>query len=119
MMQFSPCLLPPGSNLSPGGLSVSDLSFKARRLLAAAAATGVTVGVMAVGGTAPASAGPSADAGPAKSTAKDVLGAHDRGLLAEAVSKGQEQVTILVATEKGHAEAVAAELAELGGTVAR
>ncbi len=97
---------------------MSELSTRARRLLAAAAATGVTAGVMAVGST-PASAAPATDAGPPKVTAKDVLGAHDRELLATAEAKGEKRVTILVATDKGKTAAVGAELAKLGGAVAR
>ncbi|HEU4348561.1 MAG TPA: S8 family serine peptidase [Actinoplanes sp.] len=97
---------------------MSELSTRARRLLAAAT-TGVTVGAVAVGvAGAPASADP-AEAGPPKVTAKDVLGAHDRDLLAKAEAKGDKRVTILVAAEKGRTAAVGAELAKLGGAVAR
>jgi subtilisin family serine protease len=98
---------------------VSELSTRARRLLAAAATTGVTVGAVAVGAAAPASADPATDAGPPKVTAKDVLGAHDRDLLAKAEAKGDRRVTILVAAEKGRTAGVAAELAKLGGAVAK
>jgi subtilisin family serine protease len=98
---------------------VSELSTRARRLLAAAATTGVTVGAVAVGASAPAGANPATDAGPPKVTAKDVLGAHDRDLLAKAEAKGDKRVTIMVAADKGRAASVAGELTELGGTVAR
>jgi subtilisin family serine protease len=98
---------------------VSELSTRARRLLAAAATTGVTVGTVAVGAAAPAGAAPAPDAGPPKVTAKDVLGAHDRDLLAKAQAKGDKRVTILVAADKGRTAAVAAGIAGLGGTVAR
>ncbi|MFL6127499.1 MAG: S8 family serine peptidase [Mycobacteriales bacterium] len=97
---------------------MSDVSRRAWRLLAAAATTGVTVGAVAVGGAAAASADPATDTGPPKVSAKDVLGAHDRDLLAQAEAKGVKRVTILVAADKGRAAAVGAELAKLGGTVA-
>lgn len=102
---------------------MSDVTRRVRRILAAAAATGLTVGVMAVAGAAPASADPAGTdpavgTGPPKAAAKDVLGAHDRELLAEAESKGRKRVTILVAAEKGRTATVQAELTKLGGAVA-
>ena len=97
---------------------MSNLSSRARRILAATATTGVTVGVVAVGGAPPAAADPSVETGPLKVTSADVLGAHDRELLAEAEAKGQSRVTIMVAADQGRTQAVSAELAKLGGAIA-
>src|SRR5829696_4266095 len=118
MMRVPTCLIPPRYLHSPGGLSVSNLSSRARRILAATATTGVTVGVVAVGGAPPAAADPSVETGPLKVTSADVLGAHDRELLAEAEAKGQKRVTIMVAADRGRTQAVSAELAKIGGAVA-
>jgi subtilisin family serine protease len=96
---------------------VSELSTRARRLLAVAATTGVTVGTVAVGGT-PAGAAPAADGPPKSTTARDVLGAHDRQLLAQAEAKGARRVTIMVTADRGRTAAVADGLAKLGGAVA-
>ena len=90
---------------------------RAKQALAAAAATGLAVGALAVGGATPAGAAPPAETGPPKVSGKDILGAHDRELLAQAEAKGQKRVTILVATQKGQAAAVGAALAKLGATV--
>jgi len=97
---------------------VSELSTRARRLLAVAATTGVAVGTVAVGG-APASAAPATPAGPPKATsAQDALGAHDRELLAQAQAKGTKRVTVMITTDRGRTGAVADGLTKLGGTVA-
>ena len=94
-------------------------STRARRLFAAAVTTGVTAAV-AVGTAGPAGAAPAPDSGPPKATAaRDVLGAHDRELLAQAEARGDKRVTIMISTDRGRSAAVGAELAKLGGTVAR
>src|SRR5918993_2125582 len=117
MMQFS--LLGSRHRPLPEGQPVRNLSVPARRLPAAAAIAGLAVGVVAAGGGAPAGAAPSADAVAPAASARRVLGDHDLKLLAEAEAKGEKRVTILVAAGKGRAATVGAELAELGGTVAK
>ncbi|HET6966724.1 MAG TPA: hypothetical protein VFI44_00530, partial [Ornithinibacter sp.] len=49
---------------------------------------------------------------------KDKLGAHDRALLAQARVKGDERVTVMLATTKGSAKAVAASVKAAGGFTA-
>jgi subtilisin family serine protease len=46
------------------------------------------------------------------------LGAHDAKLLAEAEAKGEQSVTVIVATDKGEAKDVATGLSKLGGAIA-
>ena len=88
-----------------------------RSALAAAASTALVVGVLAVGAL-PAGATPATENGPPKVAGKDILGSHDRDLLAQAQAKGAKRVTVMVAAQPGRAAAVDAELTKLGATVA-
>lgn len=93
-----------------------------RRALAVALATGVATGVLAAAGSpAGAASVPGEDGGaPAKTSgAGDKLGSHDRQLLAEARSRKEQKVTVLIATDKGQSAAVAAQVQALGGTIAK
>ncbi|GAB7041680.1 MULTISPECIES: S8 family serine peptidase [Catenuloplanes] len=74
-----------------------------------------------VGGlTGPGLPGPAAAAGtPKTSPAGDTLGADDARRLAEARAGGRSTVTVLVATGRGGATAVAGRLTRLGGSVSR
>lgn len=49
---------------------------------------------------------------------KDKLGSHDRTLLAQARAKGDERVTVMLATTKGSAKSVAAAVKAAGGFTA-
>ena len=49
---------------------------------------------------------------------KDKLGSHDRELLAKAERKGEKRVTVMLATGKGQASKVAAEVRKAGGLTA-
>ncbi|MDQ7908981.1 S8 family serine peptidase [Phytohabitans sp. ZYX-F-186] len=67
----------------------------------------------------PASADPTDSPDNVKSAPADTLDAHDADLLAQAKAKGEQHVMLIVATDKGDAKDVAAEIAKLGGTVAK
>ncbi|MBA2953158.1 S8 family serine peptidase [Nocardioides sp. MAH-18] len=68
--------------------------------------------------TAPASGSDAAVADPVKETAgNDPLGERDRALLAEAIADGDENVTMILATDAGSADEVEASVERLGGTV--
>ncbi|WP_111767434.1 S8 family serine peptidase [Nakamurella deserti] len=72
-------------------------------------------------GAGPAAADPDADPGttdPPKDSASETLSSHDLDLLADAEAKGEQQVTLIVATEKGETAPVADEMVALGGQVA-
>jgi subtilisin family serine protease len=71
------------------------------------------------GGVTTASANPSTGADVLKGTPTDTLGSHDLELLAQAEAKREPDVTVIVATDKGEAKDVAAELKKLGGTVGK
>jgi len=57
--------------------------------------------------------------GPLKPSDEQRLGEHDEELLAEAVARGDRRVTVLIATDVGEAEAVAARVRRLGGMVGK
>jgi hypothetical protein len=85
---------------------------------------GVTAASLVLGATATAYAGPTppgepGDSDTPKESSARVLSSHDLDLLAEAEASGKRQVTLLIATDRGAAKAVAARLDGLGGTVAR
>ena len=91
-----------------------------RRTSAALLASVVAAGAMTLtGGVTTASASPSPEADVLKETPTDTLGSHDLDLLAEAEAKGEKDVMLIVATDKGEAKDVAAELRKLGGMVAK
>ncbi|MEN3359721.1 MAG: hypothetical protein V7637_3703 [Mycobacteriales bacterium] len=95
-----------------------QLSIWARRGLAAALASGLTVGVMAAASTTAANAGPS-DPHASPKPAADVLGTHDHELLAAAEAKHQPRVTLMVAADEGSTAAVTTGLTKLGGIVGK
>lgn len=88
--------------------------------------SGLLVGAVAgaavtLAGAPLASADPSTDPGgsdPPKPSPSEVLSSHDLDLLAEAEARGEQKVTLIVATEKGETAAVASDLTALGGLVA-
>ncbi|MET8908871.1 S8 family serine peptidase [Micromonospora sp. NPDC004551] len=92
----------------------------ARRVSAGFAASVVAVGAIALtGGATTASAAPQTEASTPKGHGSDKLGSHDHELLAQARAEGDKTVVLIIATDKGKAGAVAAELRKLGGTVAK
>jgi subtilisin family serine protease len=95
---------------------VRQLSIWARRGLAAAMASGLTVGVMAAVGATAASAGPSDAQGLPKPSTK-TLDSHDAGLLAQAEAKHASHLTVMLAADPGKTASVTAEVRSLGGTV--
>ncbi len=91
-------------------------------------ALGLAAGVTTMSGSLPAAAAPAPvrqDGAPAtetvdpKDSPADTLGAHDAGLLADAVAEHKPSVTLIIATDQGKTADVAAKLKALGGTVAR
>jgi hypothetical protein len=91
-----------------------------RRFSAGLFASVLATGAIALTGVATASAEPStASDVPKASDADDKLGSHDHELLAQAEAKGERTVTVMVATDKGKAKDVAAELRKLGGNVTK
>ncbi|HEX8631947.1 MAG TPA: S8 family serine peptidase, partial [Catenuloplanes sp.] len=77
-------------------------------LIAAASLTGATAANAAPSGARAGSPAPA-----------DPLGGHDLRLLAEAKAAGRTAVTLIVATDRGEAKAVADRLTALGGSVSR
>jgi subtilisin family serine protease len=90
-----------------------------RRLSAGLFASVLATGAIALTGAATASADPPTQPDASKATPADPLGAHDQELLAQAETKGEQSVTIMVATGKGKAKNVAADLKSLGGSVGK
>ncbi|GAA1803356.1 S8 family serine peptidase [Planosporangium flavigriseum] len=78
----------------------------------------LATGAISLAGVATANADPSTQSDAPKATA-DKLGSHDEQLLAQAEAKGEQQVTVMVATDKGKAKNVASDLKKLGGKVAK
>jgi subtilisin family serine protease len=90
-----------------------------RRASAGLLASAVAVGAATLTwGTGAASAAPPADP-QLKEAPASTLGSHDLDLLAQARAKGEKNVVLIVATDKGRARDVAAGLRNLGATVAR
>jgi hypothetical protein len=69
--------------------------------------------------TAAPPAAPAVGSGASAQSPTQLLGAQDAKALAEAKAKGEQAVTILVATDRGKAKDVASGLTKLGGTVAK
>ncbi|WP_319463811.1 S8 family serine peptidase [Micromonospora sp. RTP1Z1] len=91
-----------------------------RRASAGFAASVVALGAIALtGGSTTASAAPQTETRTPKGHGSDKLGSHDHELLAQARAKGDKTVVLIVATDKGKAGTVAAELRKLGATVAK
>ncbi|MGC9668124.1 S8 family serine peptidase [Planosporangium sp. 12N6] len=89
-----------------------------RRFSAGLFASVLATGAISLTGVATANAEPSTGSDVPKANS-DTLGSHDKELLAEAEAKGEQSVTVIVATQKGKAKDVANELKKLGGTVAK
>ncbi len=90
---------------------------RARVAVAALAAAAVAAG--AVSTTASAAEPRDKGKGSIKASGKkDKLGSHDRALLGKARAKGDERVTIMIATTKGGAKAAAAAVRAAGGLTA-
>jgi hypothetical protein len=87
-----------------------------RRLLGAAAAACLIIGVGAAIAV-PATAGEPSKIINSKPYAADKLGEHDAELLSAAYAKGRRTVTAMFATQKGEADTVGAEVKDLGGTI--
>lgn len=91
-----------------------------RRTSAALLASVVAAGAMTLtGGVTTASANPSTEADVLKGTPTDTLGSHDLELLAKAEANHEQNVTVIVATDKGEAKDVATELKKLGGVIGK
>ena len=91
-----------------------------RRTSAGLLASVVAAGAMTLtGGVTTASANPATGADVLKGTPTDTLGSHDLELLAEAEANREQDVTVIVATDKGKAKDVAAELKKLGGVIGK
>src|SRR5688500_6535907 len=78
----------------------------------AKAVVAIAVVLAAVGGPLVAPGGAGAQAGP-----PNLLGRHDREVLAGAVARGDATVTVLIAARRGAARTVVAGLAGLGATI--
>jgi len=90
-----------------------------RRSAALLLASGVAAGMTLAGLPSPASADPTDTPESLKSAPADTLDAHDADLLVQARAKGEQHVMVIVATGKGDAKDVAAELGKLGANVAK
>jgi subtilisin family serine protease len=90
-----------------------------RRFSAGLFASVLATGAITLTGVATASADPSNGSDVPKATQADTLGSHNHELLAQAEAKGEPTVTVMVATDKGKAKDVVAELKKLGGNVAK
>ena len=91
-----------------------------RRTSAGLLASVMVVGAMTLaGGATTASAVPLSEPSVLKDSPSDTLGPRDLELLAEAKSKGEKNVMLLIATDKGESADVAAELKKLGGKIAK
>ncbi|HEY0698271.1 MAG TPA: S8 family serine peptidase, partial [Micromonospora sp.] len=91
-----------------------------RRTSAALLASVVAAGAVTMTGGATASAELSAaEPDVLKGVSADKLGSHDLELLARAEAKGDREVVLIVATDKGRAADVVSGLRKLGGTVAK
>ena len=97
-------------------------SFSGARRLVGLTAAALVLGAAATAApvyAAPAQPGePGGEQTPKQATA-DALSAHDLDLLTEAETAGERRVTLLVATDRGQARSVAADLDALGATVTR
>jgi subtilisin family serine protease len=104
---------------------VRQQSTWGRRSFAALLASGVAMGAASVTGMTPAHADPVAApaSAPATDTSEtpkaDTLGSKDVELLAAAEAKGEQKVTVIIATDKGDAAKVADSVRKLGGTISR
>lgn len=99
---------------------MSETRLWSRRTSAGLLASVVAAGAMTLtGGATAATASPSTEPDVPKATPADTLGSHDLDLLAEAEAKGEKEVMLIVATEKGEAKDVAADLKKLGGKIAK
>jgi subtilisin family serine protease len=97
---------------------VKRSSIWARRILAAATATGLTVGALTASAATAASAAPADPSGqPKTAAARDTLGSHDHELLAAAEASGEPRVTLIVAADRGRTQDVSGELTRLGGKI--
>ncbi|WP_392543638.1 S8 family serine peptidase [Oryzobacter telluris] len=90
---------------------------RARVALAAMAAAAVAAGAVSTTASA-AEPRPSGKGSIKAQQKKDKLGSHDRELLATARTKGEKRVTIMLATPKGSASAVAKAVRDAGGLTA-
>lgn len=92
-----------------------------RRTIITTLALGLTSGVVLATAPAPAGAVPADTAigSEAKGSQDDVLGTHDRELLAQAQAEGKARVTLIVAVDDDETGVVADRLSSLGATVAR
>ncbi|RKR88509.1 pre-peptidase [Micromonospora pisi] len=91
-----------------------------RRTSAGLLASVVAAGAMTLtGGVTTAGANPSTEADVLKGTPTDTLGSHDLELLAKAEANREQDVTVIVVTDKGEANDVAAELKKLGGVIGK
>ena len=91
-----------------------------RRNSAALLASAVAVAAVTLSSGSPASADPATGSETLKgATGTDKLGAHDEQLVAKAEAKKEQTVMVIVATEKGKAPSVAAELTKLGGKISK
>ncbi len=97
---------------------------RARVALASLAAAALATGAISTTATAAEPTAPTAPTATAekgtlkKADRKDKLGSHDRTLLAQAQAKGEKRVTVMLATTKDSAKAVAAEVTAAGGFAA-
>src|ERR1043165_7716668 len=98
------------------GLAVTSRSPLRRRAGLAVLTMSTAVLGLVAPATALAEQPPPAPEQPVPANAKQ-LDSRDRALVAEAEKAGKPSVTVLVAAEKGRADAAAAELRSIGATV--
>ncbi|MGI5214229.1 S8 family serine peptidase [Plantactinospora sp. CA-290183] len=97
---------------------MSRSRFRSRRISAGLLASVVAVGGMTLaGGATTASADPTTEPSVLKDSRSDTLGSRDLELLAEAKSRGEKNVTLLIAAERGESGDVAAALKKLGASI--
>ncbi len=94
-------------------------STRGRRTFASLLATGLVAGTVTLSGVGPAAADPVDEPAVPKNSPAETLGSHDAELLAEAEAEGARAVTLMIATDKGEAGDVAADLKKLGASVIR
>ncbi|MFY1675260.1 S8 family serine peptidase [Plantactinospora sp. WMMB334] len=90
-----------------------------RRTCAGALASVLTLSGLTLANATPASADPTAAPETLKTDPTDTLGPRDLELLAEAKSRAEARVTLLIAAERGRSASVVTGLRKLGGAVAK
>ncbi|WP_422771734.1 S8 family serine peptidase [Plantactinospora sp. WMMC1484] len=100
-------------------MNVSRSHIWRRRTCAGALASVLTLSGLTLANATPASADPTAAPETLKTDPTDTLGPRDLELLAEAKSRDEARVTLLIAADRGRSASVVTGLRKLGGVVAK